>query len=232
MLLNGLDDTSTYTAALDARTGQMLWTHPDGDGAVVAGGLVYASTCRGVTILDLRTGAGLRKLNLGAGADAGGLAIANGSLYVGYNVWATDQPTLLRSAERAYALPTVPPSFLVLDDTADAVSYGPGWRVGSDADDYRGADHYIETTPRARDVQLTGTAFRYWFFTAAHHGVARGQHRRRRRNPSRPVRGRSGPTASPRGPAPDWPPAGTPSGSRPPATATRPLRRGRSRSTA
>ena len=86
VLLNGLDDTSTYTAALNASTGQTLWTHPDGDGAVSAGGLVYASTFRGVTILDLRTGAGLRKLNLGAGADAGGLAIANGSLYVGYNV--------------------------------------------------------------------------------------------------------------------------------------------------
>ncbi len=66
----------------------------------------------------------------------------------------------------------MPPSFLVLDDTAGAVSYGPGWRVGSNADDYRGADHYAETTGATATFTFTGTGFRYWFSTAAHHGIA------------------------------------------------------------
>ena len=91
---------------------------------------------------------------------------------MGYNVWANDQPTLLRSAERAYALPNVPPSFRVLDDTASTVTYGSGWRVGSNAGDYRGADHYTETAGATATFTFTGTGFRYWFSTAAHHGIA------------------------------------------------------------
>ena len=68
-----------------------------------------------------------------------------------------------------FALSYFAPSLLVLDDPA--LTYGAGWKVGHNAADYRGADHYTETAQSTATYSFTGTGFD-WFSKAAHHGIA------------------------------------------------------------
>jgi polyvinyl alcohol dehydrogenase (cytochrome) len=112
----GSDENSAVVYALDAATGTTLWQRPMPRpvfGALtLAGGVVWHTTIDG-TLHGLEAATGVELWNARPGGDdpdagmGGGVAIVDGTVYVGYGFWFFTEPgTLDRGGLVAYALPS------------------------------------------------------------------------------------------------------------------------------
>ena len=171
--------------AMNPPTGAVQWrtalTSPVG--VTAAGGQVLYLSQRqdqpthfwGFRALNLNTGSILKSVDLPPEPapnlddhEIMHLEVADGGLYLQTRL-VSPQGKFDGAKTYKFALPYVAPSLLVLDDPA--LTYGAGWKVGHNAADYRGADHYTETAQSTATYSFTGTGFRYWFSKAAHHGI-------------------------------------------------------------
>jgi len=77
----------------------------------------------------------------------------------------------------ALGLPQERPATQLINDTVlggdvNSLFYSAGWATATNPGEYRNDDHYSRTTDAFIRFSMFGTAFRYWFSMAPHHGIA------------------------------------------------------------